>query len=215
MAEPDYYALLQVVPDADPEMIKAAYKVQARKYHPDTAGPQASNDNMKRLNEANDVLSDPVRRKEYDERRRRGAEKGASRSGGKGTYAEANQKRKEAEQRARAEAERKQRETEKEVQREAERRERAEEERRRPVWQQMGMEFIKIPGGEFLMGSAGDRGASANEKPQHRVYLSDYWIAKTPVTNAQYKRFVEATGHQAPSHWKKANIPRGKEYHPW
>jgi len=48
------------------------------------------------------------------------------------------------------------------------------------------LEMILIPAGEFLMGSdpARDEGASYDEQPQHTLYLPDYHIAKTPVTNA-------------------------------
>lgn len=49
-----------------------------------------------------------------------------------------------------------------------------------------------------------------DEKPQHTVNLPAFYIAKTPVTNAQYKRFVDAQGHRAPSHWQNGQIPIGK-----
>ena len=76
-------------------------------------------------------------------------------------------------------------------------------------------EMIRIPTGEFLMGSKKqDKVAYNDEKPQHRVYLAEYWIGKYPVTNAQYTAFVDATGHEPPEHWKKARPPKGKENHP-
>jgi len=46
------------------------------------------------------------------------------------------------------------------------------------------------------------------------VWLDEYWIAKTPVTNQQYKAFVDATGYAAPLHWETGKIPHGKENHP-
>jgi len=52
------------------------------------------------------------------------------------------------------------------------------------------MEFV--PGGTFLMGS--DR-HYPEEAPAHRVTVGGFWIAATPVTNAQFRRFVQATGH--------------------
>jgi formylglycine-generating enzyme required for sulfatase activity len=77
------------------------------------------------------------------------------------------------------------------------------------------MEFVCIPAGEFWMGSdkKKDSGAYKDELPQHRVELSEYWMAKTPVTNAQYQSFVQASGHKAPQHWR-SGIPQGKESHP-
>jgi formylglycine-generating enzyme required for sulfatase activity len=58
--------------------------------------------------------------------------------------------------------------------------------------------MILIPAGEFLMGSNPrvDPNASDREQPQHLVYLPDYYLAKTPVTNAQFLAFVKATGYQ-------------------
>jgi formylglycine-generating enzyme required for sulfatase activity len=77
-------------------------------------------------------------------------------------------------------------------------------------------ELILIPAGEFLMGSdvQKDKDAGEDEMPQHTVYLPDYYMAKTPVTNAQYAAFVEATGHEQPRHWKGGPPPGGKEDHP-
>ena len=52
--------------------------------------------------------------------------------------------------------------------------------------------MICIPGGEFSMGS--DR-HYPEEAPVRRVRVDTFWIDETPVTNAQFERFVEATGH--------------------
>jgi formylglycine-generating enzyme required for sulfatase activity/serine/threonine protein kinase len=58
-------------------------------------------------------------------------------------------------------------------------------------------EMVYVPAGEFLMGSIGaDSIAADDEKPQHAVYLSDYWIGLTQVTNSMFARFVAATGYQ-------------------
>jgi iron(II)-dependent oxidoreductase len=69
-----------------------------------------------------------------------------------------------------------------------------------------GTELIRIPAGEFWMGS--DDGPE-NERPKHRVSLAEYYIARTPITNAQYRRFIEATGHGTPMYWseKRFNQP--------
>jgi formylglycine-generating enzyme required for sulfatase activity len=77
-------------------------------------------------------------------------------------------------------------------------------------------EMVYIPAGEFLMGSdpREDKYAQDDEQPQHTLYLPDYHLAKTPVTNAQYAAFVQATDHRQPEHWKGGKPPRGKEDHP-
>jgi len=56
------------------------------------------------------------------------------------------------------------------------------------------LELVRVPAGEFLMGSdpTKDRHATDSEQPQHRVYVSEFHIGRTPVTNAQYAAFVKA-----------------------
>jgi len=79
------------------------------------------------------------------------------------------------------------------------------------------MEFIRIPAGEFLMGSdpAKDKDAKENEQPQHTVTLPDYYIAKYPVTNAQFAAFLRATGHDAHGKWQGGKkFPHGDTNHP-
>lgn len=66
MDTPDnYYATLGVPLDADIDTLKRAYRQLARRYHPDLAGPDGAVQ-MKRINRAYDVLSDPEKRLNYD-----------------------------------------------------------------------------------------------------------------------------------------------------
>lgn len=64
----DLYHVLQVDPAADPDVIAAAFRVLARKLHPDQGGPDASR--MAELNHAYGVLRDPSARTAYDRERR-------------------------------------------------------------------------------------------------------------------------------------------------
>jgi hypothetical protein len=65
------YEVLQVSPKAGPEVIQAAYRALARTYHPDrNASPDAARQ-MRQLNAAYGVLSDPERRARYDAIRQR------------------------------------------------------------------------------------------------------------------------------------------------
>lgn len=64
----DYYAVLGVPRDASEADIKQAFRARARQYHPDVAKDKATaEDKFKELNEANEVLSDPEKRRQYDE----------------------------------------------------------------------------------------------------------------------------------------------------
>src|SRR5579875_3338957 len=68
--EKDYYAALGVAKDADAATIKKAYRKLARDLHPDkNPGDAAAESRFKEVSEAYDVLSDPAKRKEYDEAR--------------------------------------------------------------------------------------------------------------------------------------------------
>ena len=65
----DYYRVLQVRRDAEPEVIERAYKALSLKYHPDVAHPshrQSATRRMQLNNEAYRVLRDPVARRRYD-----------------------------------------------------------------------------------------------------------------------------------------------------
>lgn len=66
MQFPDYYATLGVARDASQDEIKKAYRRLARKYHPDVSKEADAGKRMAAINEANEVLSDPEKRKVYD-----------------------------------------------------------------------------------------------------------------------------------------------------
>lgn len=64
----DYYKILEIDKNASPEDIKKAYRKLARKYHPDlNPNDKAAESKFKQVNEANEVLSDPEKRKKYDQ----------------------------------------------------------------------------------------------------------------------------------------------------
>jgi molecular chaperone DnaJ len=68
--EKDYYAVLGVPKDASAADIKKAYRKLARTNHPDAnSGDAGREEKFKAISEANSVLSDPAKRKEYDEAR--------------------------------------------------------------------------------------------------------------------------------------------------
>ncbi|MGQ9607940.1 MAG: SUMF1/EgtB/PvdO family nonheme iron enzyme [bacterium] len=92
-------------------------------------------------------------------------------------------------------------------------------------------DMVKIPSGEFIMGSSDeeimkvvrelgggelgpDVGWFAAERPQHKVYLDEYYIDKYEITNAQYKKFIDSTGRAAPRHWENNTYPEGRADHP-
>ncbi|MCO5193717.1 MAG: formylglycine-generating enzyme family protein [Anaerolineae bacterium] len=69
-----------------------------------------------------------------------------------------------------------------------------------------GKEMVLVPGGEFLFG-----------KDKVKWYLPPFWMDKTPVTNAEYKRFLDANPiHKVPWDWDTSSrtYPKGKDIHP-
>ncbi|HEX3534192.1 MAG TPA: molecular chaperone DnaJ [Gemmatimonadaceae bacterium] len=75
----DFYNVLGVSSTASQDEIKKAYRKLAKKNHPDANASDAkAAERFKEISEANNVLSDPVKRKQYDEMRRYGAFDGTS-----------------------------------------------------------------------------------------------------------------------------------------
>src|SRR5450631_2878177 len=55
-------------------------------------------------------------------------------------------------------------------------------------------ETVWIPGGAFLMGT-NDRESFPNERPAHLVQVQGFWMDAYDVTNAEFSKFIEATGY--------------------
>jgi len=73
MERRDPYRILQVQPDADPDVVRAAYRVLARKVHPDASAPldATAERRMTDLNWAYTLVRDPVKREAWESDRRR------------------------------------------------------------------------------------------------------------------------------------------------
>ena len=90
----DYYATLGVAKTASEKEIKQAFRKLARKYHPDVnPGDKAAEARFKEINEANEVLGDPEKRKKYDElganwRMYEQAQRGGGGAGGANPFAQ-------------------------------------------------------------------------------------------------------------------------------
>ena len=73
----------------------------------------------------------------------------------------------------------------------------------RRIHEKTGIELIRVPAGPFLYGD-----------DKRTIELPEFWIGRAPVTNEQYKRFVDGTGRDAPSNWSGNNPPPDKRDHP-
>lgn len=78
-----------------------------------------------------------------------------------------------------------------------------------------GLEYVRIPAGEFEMGCvANDNDCADDEKPRHSVQITeDFWIGRTEVTVGAYEEFAKATSREMPeapdfnSNWRDKNHP--------
>ncbi|MBM3238226.1 formylglycine-generating enzyme family protein [Candidatus Poribacteria bacterium] len=80
------------------------------------------------------------------------------------------------------------------------------------IRQKDGMKMVYIPAGPFQMGS---NDGESDEKPVHTVYLDAYYIDAYEVTNAQYRKFVEATGRREPEGYGYVNGNWQPGFKPW
>ena len=78
----DPYKVLQVDPEAEDEVIQAAYRRLARKYHPDLAETPEAAARMSSINAAWEMIGDPASRAAYDRTRAAGADGEPRRVGG-------------------------------------------------------------------------------------------------------------------------------------
>src|SRR4030095_1536095 len=79
--------------------------------------------------------------------------------------------------------------------------------------------MVWIPGGEFMMGTDSEM-SFPNERPAHRVRVDGFWMDEHEVTNAEFRKFVEATGYvttaERKPEWEefKKQLPPGTEKPP-
>jgi formylglycine-generating enzyme required for sulfatase activity len=80
----------------------------------------------------------------------------------------------------------------------------------------LDLDFVLIPEGEFIIGSdpSTDRESQTDERPSHTLHVSNFYLMRYPVTNAQYLEFTQETGHRTPLFWKDGAFPNEKSNHP-
>jgi len=71
--------------------------------------------------------------------------------------------------------------------------------------------MINVIAGRYTVGRDG---ADPLEQPEHKVDLPAFYIDRSEVTNADYLKFVQATGYKAPSNWNGSSIPDGRANFP-
>lgn len=75
--------------------------------------------------------------------------------------------------------------------------------------------MVAVPRGEFVQGSSDDDPDGRDEeRPQREVYLDAFFIDRTPVTVADYKAYLDATGTRAPEEWHTFNDPKAAPNRP-
>lgn len=92
------------------------------------------------------------------------------------------------------------------------------------IWPNDGKEMMLIAAGDFLMGA---NNGHPNYQPEHQVYVAEFYLDRWPVTNAEYKDFVDQTGRPVPNYevswcdtagynWDPLTrmYPKGKADHP-
>ena len=82
--------------------------------------------------------------------------------------------------------------------------------------EKLDLQFVCIPGGEFLMGSSRSRDSKADpdEMPQHPLDCTEFFIMRYPVTNREYNAYLQATKSRPPLFWPQGQYPAEKAEHP-
>lgn len=71
--------------------------------------------------------------------------------------------------------------------------------------------MVYVPAGETVLGA---NDGDPIEQPPHRVEVEAFYIGLHPVTNREYREFIDSTGRGAPRSWPQGQIPVGQERHP-
>src|SRR5213593_2460363 len=84
--------------------------------------------------------------------------------------------------------------------------------------------MVQIPAGKFWMGRAYTIYTDSadlvpldklDDRPANNIHLDAFYVDKYEVTNAEYTKFLQATGGKPPWHWPQGKIPDGKEKLPF
>ncbi len=67
---------------------------------------------------------------------------------------------------------------------------------------------LPVEGGEFAVGGG------ETQRPLQRIFVENFQIAETEVTNAQYAEFIKDSGHRSPIGWNGAEYPEGTQDYP-
>ena len=71
--------------------------------------------------------------------------------------------------------------------------------------------LVRVPGGRLQMGR---EDGTPDESPAHAVEIAALYVDRFEVTNAQFQRFVDETGHPPPRYWAGGRFPRGQALRP-
>lgn len=77
---------------------------------------------------------------------------------------------------------------------------------RRLMEQRSGIEMVRVPAGAATMGA---NDGAPDERPLHDVRVGEFWMDRTEVTNGEFARFVEATGHVTTSELPPRGVLQG------
>jgi formylglycine-generating enzyme required for sulfatase activity len=75
-------------------------------------------------------------------------------------------------------------------------------------------DMVLIPESDTIIGSETGKTPFDNETPRQKVHVTAFYIDKYEVTNEEYKRFCDATGHRYPEYFVNGKFPEGKERRP-